>query len=271
MCGELVAILVEPLLVRLLRREARLDLAIVLHLAGGRVEADHLARGEAPLALDLRIVEVDDADLRADGQDTVSGQLEAGRAQAVAVEAGGDLLSVGEHQRGRAIPRFGETAVELVEGALLLRRGRVDAPRGRHEHRHRMGDVAPGKHQRLERPVEARGIRLLVVEQIVERLDVVAPDLVGKIGLAGGEPVAVPPQGVDLAVVGEHPERLTQPPGREGIGREALVVEADRCLVVRVLQVEVELVDPAGDHHHLVADHAARERRAVEIGDRFVR
>jgi hypothetical protein len=41
--------------------------------------------------------------------------------------------------------------------------------------------------------------------------------------LAGSHPVHVAAQGVDLAVMRDHAERMRQVPGREGVGGEALV------------------------------------------------
>ena len=52
--------------------------------------------------------------------------------------------------------------------------------------------------------------------------------LVGQPGFARLHPGAVAEQRVDLAVVGQQAERLGQLPGREGVGRVALVVDGER-------------------------------------------
>ncbi len=59
---------------------------------------------------------------------------------------------------------------------------------------------------------------------------------------------------VDLAVVGQEPERLRQGPGREGVGAVALVEERNCALVGRVPQVGVEPIQILRQHEPLV-DH----------------
>src|SRR5438874_8091069 len=50
-------------------------------------------------------------------------------------------------------------------------------------------------------------------------------------------------QGVDLAVVADHAERVRQVPGREGVRGETLVHQRERGFDARVLQVLVVLAD----------------------------
>ena len=71
--------------------------------------------------------------------------------------------------------------------------------------------------------------------------------------LAGAHPVLVPLHGVDLAVVGDVPVGVRQRPGREGVGREALVNQRQSRFEAFVKQVERERErgierdrDPAG-------------------------
>src|SRR3712207_7380299 len=58
--------------------------------------------------------------------------------------------------------------------------------------------------------------------------------------------------GVDLAVVGEEPERVRERPAREGVGREARVHHRDRGLDALVEEVGVEAVELVGGEHPLV-------------------
>ncbi len=50
--------------------------------------------------------------------------------------------------------------------------------------------------------------------------------------LAGRHPVVVAAHGVDFAVVADEPVGVREPPGREGVGRKALVDERERGLEI---------------------------------------
>ena len=262
--AEFEAVLVDPLAVGLLLGERFLDLAIVADGAGGGVHGKHLAGSEAALADDLGVVDDDRAGFRADVEQAVLGELVARGAEAVAVERGAELGAVGVNQAGRAIPGLGEGAVVLVEGAEVVGDVLVVAIGRRDQHAHRVFQRAAGEHQRFEGVVERGGVRLVLVHQVVEQRDVIAPDLALEELLAGGHPVAVAFHGVDLAVVAHHPERLAERPGGEGVGRESLVVEGDRGLEIRVLEIAVEGAQGGRHGETLVGDQAARERRHVE-------
>ena len=82
---------------------------------------------------------------------------------------------------------------------------------------------------------------------------------------AGLEPVDVAANGVDFTVVGDITERVRQIPGREGIGREALVNECqcrNRPLVLQVVVINAYLVS---QQQSLVIDGACREGRHIEF------
>ena len=78
-------------------------------------------------------------------------------------------------------------------------------------------------------------------------------------------PVEIALKRVDLAVVREHPERLCQPPLREGIGGITLVINRKGGLKPLVHKIGVEFRHLFGQHHALVDDRPARERRDVKI------
>ena len=79
-----------------------------------------------------------------------------------------------------------------------------------------------------------------------------------------GHPVQVAAQRVDLAVVGDHPERVRQVPGRKGVGREALVHQGERRHHAPVGEVRVVGRDLVREQHALVDDGARGERGHVE-------
>ena len=74
----------------------------------------------------------------------------------------------------------------------------------------------------------------------------------------------LPLQRVDFAVVADVAERVGQLPGRERVGGEALVHQAQRADRVRVGQLAVEVGDLRRQQQSLVDDGARRERRDVE-------
>ena len=77
-------------------------------------------------------------------------------------------------------------------------------------------------------------------------------------------PVDVALQRVDLAVMGQHAERLGQPPLREGVGGIALVIDREGGFKPLVHQIGVEHRHLFGQHHALVDDAAAGQRTQVK-------
>jgi len=64
--------------------------------------------------------------------------------------------------------------------------------------------------------------------------------------------------------MGQHAERLRQPPLREGVGGIALVVDREGAFKPLVHQVGVELCHLLGQHHAFVDDRPARQRRQIQ-------
>ena len=83
--------------------------------------------------------------------------------------------------------------------------------------------------------------------------------------LARADPVEVALQRVDLAVVRDVAEWMSEVPRREGVGGEALVREAQRRDEALVGEVGEEGAHLLGQQHALVDDGAVRERGHVEI------
>ena len=67
-------------------------------------------------------------------------------------------------------------------------------------------------------------------------------------------PVDVAAQSVDLAVMGQHAERLCQPPLRESIGGIALMIDRKGGFETRVQKVGIEFRNLFGQHHAFVDD-----------------
>src|SRR6266571_7601825 len=123
----------------------------------------------------------------------------------------------------------------------------------------------PSHDQKLQSVVERSGIGLPVVDQRPDFLEVPAENRARYRALARADPVHVAAQRVDLAVVADHAERVSQIPGWEGVRGKALVYQSERGLDARILQVLVVLADLVREQHALVARGARRHRGNVEF------
>ena len=86
----------------------------------------------------------------------------------------------------------------------------------------------------------------------------------GQIRLLGQHPIQVAQQGIDFAVVAQHPHRLRQGPAGHRVSAEASVVDRPSTGVVRVGQVLVEATQNLRSHHPLVNNRVVREGASVE-------
>ena len=256
--------LVEPVLVGLGGRQRRLDLGVVDDPTLLHVDQEHLAGLQAPLLDDGVLGDLEHAHLRAHHHQVVIGDQVAGRPQAVAIERRADLAAIGEGDGGRTVPGFHHRGVVFVEGAPLPIHQRVAGPGLRNQHHHRVRQRITARHQQFQGVVEARRIRLPLRNQRPDLVEILAEDL-GRHRLAARRhPVDVAAQGVDLAVVRDHAKRVGQVPGREGVGREALMHQRQRGDHAFVVQVLVVLADLRRQQHALVDDCARRERGEIE-------
>ena len=227
----------EPFLVGMALGERRLELLVGNEPALLEVDQQHLAGLQPPLGDDVLFRDRQHAHLGGHDDAVVAGDEIARRTQPVAVERRADLAAVGEGDRRRAVPRLHQRGVVFVEGAPLLVHQRIARPCLGHHHHHGVRERVAALHQEFERVVEAGGVGLAFVGDRPELADVVAVELRRHRRLARRHPVVVAAQRVDLAVVGDHPVGMRQRPGRERVGREALVHQRERALEIRLVQV----------------------------------
>ena len=135
----------------------------------------------------------------------------------------------------------------------------------RDHHHHRVRQAAAGQREQLEHVVERGGVAAAGAHDREHLLQVVAEQLGGELRLARPHPVDVAAHRVDLAVVGDHPERVGELPARERVRGEARVHERERGLRARVLQVGVVAEQLRAGQHALVDDRAAAEARDHEL------
>ena len=232
-----ICVLLQPFPVGMALGERRLELLVGNEPAFVEVDQQHLAGLQPPLGDDVLLRDRQHAHLGGHDDAVVAGDEVARGAQAVAVERGADLAAVGEGDRGRAVPRLHQRGVVFVEGAPLLVHERIARPGLRNHHHHGVRERVAALHQEFERVVEAGGVGLAFVGDRPELVDVVAEQRRRHRRLPRRHPVVVAAQRVDLAVVRDHPVGMRERPGREGVGREALVHQRERALEIRVVQV----------------------------------
>ncbi|MNS92630.1 hypothetical protein D3C72_1267730 [compost metagenome] len=151
---------------------------------------------------------------------------------------------------------FVERAAARVHGGVLF-------PGLGNHHHHGLADRVAGHRQQLEAVVEGGGVGLAGEADRVELLQVGAEHGRRHHAFARLHPVVVALDRVDFAVVSDIAVRVGQRPLGEGVGREALVHQAQGRDATLVLQVEVVGTDLVGQQQALVDHGAAGHARNV--------
>ena len=133
------------------------------------------------------------------------------------------------------------------------------------EHADRLLDRAAAEDEDLEDVVEGRRIAPAGADDRKDLPHVGAVHRMSEHALAGVHPVDVAADGVDLAVVGEEPERMGEIPGGEGIRAVALVDQSEGRYHPRIGEVGVELVDLIGQQQPFVDDRPGGE--GADVGE----
>ena len=127
-----------------------------------------------------------------------------------------------------------------------------------------MGQAAPAEVEQLEHLVEGGRVAPVGIADGEQPLEVAGDEVAREQRLAGPHPVPVPPQRVDLAVVGQVAVGVGQRPRREGVGREPGVDEGQPAVEALVGQVGEERAELVRGEHALVDEGARRQRRHVD-------
>ncbi len=257
----------DPPAVWLLARQEVLELVVAIEPARLEIDADHLAGADPALLDDPRFRERHHAGLRADHQQAVLGPGVAHRAQPVAIHAADHPVAVRGDHRGRPVPWL-HHAVAVAE-QILMRLGdrHLLGPGGRDQQRLGEGQRAARADQGFDHGIERGAVR---AARLDDRLDVLVELAEGRLDharLVALHPVEIAAQGVDLAVVGEHAERLGERPGRPGIGRVALMEDREARDEPLVLQIGVEHRELLGQEQALVDHRPTGQRADVETVD----
>ena len=257
----------DPLAERPAGGQQVLQLGVVVELTFLQIDGDHLARIEPALFDQLGLVDAHHAGLGAADQQAVIRHRIAQRPQPVAVHAAEHPAPAIGGDRRRAVPRLHHRVGIGVEVAPGLRQVVFLGPGLRDAHGLHHGQLTAGADHQLEGGVQGGAVGGACLHHRLQVLDEVAEGRMRHPGLVARHPVDVALDRVDLAVMGQHAERLGQLPGREGVGRVALVIDGEVRDEPLVGQVGIELVDLLGQEHALVDDRPAGHRADVEIGD----
>ncbi len=256
----------QPVAVGMALGQISLDLVVGNEAALFEVDQQHLAGLQPPLGDDLVLGDLEHAHFGRHHDAIVLGDEIARRPQAVAVERCADLAAVGEGDRGGAVPRLHHRGVIFVEGAARLIHQGIAGPGFRNHHHHGVRQRVAALHQEFERVVETGGVGLALIGNRPQPGDVLAVQFRMHRGLPRRHPVDVAAQRVDFAVMGDHPVGMRQRPGREGVGREALMHQRQRALEIRLVQIGIILAELVGEEHALVDHGPARHRDRVIAG-----
>jgi hypothetical protein len=254
----------QPLPIGQRRRELVHRPGLVVKNACLQIDRDHPPAADVQPALDPVIGDAGHPDLGAADQQPVDRLGHPERSQAVAVLARDHPAAIGGADRGRSVPRLHHRVAVGVERAMVVGDHALDRRLG-HQQGLDHGRRATGADQHLEDIVQRRRVRAAGLDHRFDDAVVGPEGLGGHADLVAAHPARIAAQGVDLAVVGQHPERLRQPPLGEGVGRIALVEQGHIGLDPRVVQVRIEVGQRLGEHHPLVDDRPRRQGADVEM------
>ena len=111
----------EQLSIRTLPGQRLADARRLTNRPVDRVDDDQFSRADAPPAGHVRVRYVEDARFRSEQELTIRGLQVPKRPEAVAVERGADHSTVGERERGGAVPRLREAGLVAMKGGDLRR------------------------------------------------------------------------------------------------------------------------------------------------------
>ena len=155
---ELNPVLSNPLSPRLLVSQLLLELLILNETTFDRVSQEHGARTQTALPHHSRRVDVENANLTREDDQTIRGDDVTPWTQPVTVKSGSDERPVGEYESGRAIPGLHQHRVILVKGPDRLVHVYLVFPCFRNHHHDGVWQRTPGKGQKLNNLIKGCGV-----------------------------------------------------------------------------------------------------------------
>ena len=205
--------------------------------------------------------------LGGDDQPLIVGQGAAQGAQTVAVQRGTHRVPVGIEDGRRAVPGLhhgGVIAVQIPPGRKVLK----PLPGLRQQDHPRQRQREAVHVQKLDGVVQHLAVAAAIQNDGQHPSHFVAQNIRMHGFFPGLHPVMVAPDGVDFAIVQQHPLRMGLAPGREGVGGKAGMHQGHLRGIAHVLEIVVEGAQLADQHHALVHDGFAGQ--GADIGIRIL-
>ena len=156
--GQFQFLLVQPLAVGPFSGEFHFQFFVRHQASGKEIHQEHFARLQTSFFFHVLRRNRQHANLRRHNDFVIVGQVIARGTQAVAIQYCADVVAVGEHDRGRAIPGLHQRGVVLVEIAFFFGHVDVGLPGFGHHHHDGFLQRAAGHQQKLEHIVEGAGV-----------------------------------------------------------------------------------------------------------------
>mmetsp|Transcript_39529 Transcript_39529/g.92596 ORF Transcript_39529/g.92596 Transcript_39529/m.92596 type:complete len:700 (+) Transcript_39529:1005-3104(+) len=259
---DLDAVSLQEVSIGLLLRIAHLQLVILDELPLAEVHQEHAAWTQASFKLHLLLWDIHDSDLGGENEPLVLGDVEAAWTEAVSIQRGAELDTIGEANQGRAIPRLHDAGQVLVESFLLRLHAIGILPSFRDHHHDNLCQLAGTcGEQELHDVVQQRRVTADVLVHGEESIQLRTAEGRGVVHqcLPGADRVAIACQSVDLAVVGNASERVGTVPRWEGVRRETRVHDCQEGCALLRLEVQVVLEKLVGLELALVHNRAGRK------------
>ncbi len=237
-------------------QEVGLRLDVLEDEPADRVDEDQLARPEPAAPDGLLGRQRDRPRLRGDRDEPVAGHGDGDRAEAVPVGDRADPPAVAEDDRRGAVPRGDEAGGPPPQRGHVGVRRPAQAERLRDGREEGRAEIPAGGHEELEELVERLRVGARLTDERTGRGELGGRGP-GRVGGPAANLRAVAADGVDLAVVGDRPERLRQSPGRQRVRRVALVEDGVADADARRQQVGIEVGEAGTCDEALVDDRPA--------------
>ena len=217
-CVELVD-LTHPFAKGLRGGERVFHLLIVVEAAFGHVHGDHLTWAKRAFFAHCRLICWYHAHFGAGDQLTVAGDDIAHGPQSIAIQSTADPATIGHRQCCRAVPWLHDgVAIGIHVAPRLGQLVGLFRPAFWHHHCFGHWGIAARANQHFEHGIQCGGVRGSTWNDRFDIFGHIAKGRGGHANFVALHPVCVAFECIDLAVVGEHAERLCQPPLRERIG-----------------------------------------------------
>ena len=197
-----------------------LDLAIVIDAALLCVDEQDLSGLQTPFAHYIARFEVHHTHFTGHDHHATLGDGVATGTQTVAIEHAACITTIAEEQCGGTVPRLHQYRVVFVERLQIARYGVLVVEALRHEDGHGLCQGQSAHRQEFEHVVETGRVAHAFLHDGSQVADV-AQSLTVEHTLTCLHPTAIAANGVDLAIMRQKTEGLSQRPGGEGIGAES--------------------------------------------------